>query len=97
MYFTVRIKIWKVNFGAKSEARYKFVSVIIKDNVTYLVNCFLVLTFFGRSVVMERSWSILYPIARGEINADDHRHLHTRTQIICKLVFYRLFKVLECY
>ena len=77
MYFSPSAEIGKIDFSSKAKGRHQFVSIVVEHDVADLMECLLVLTAFGGSDVVQRSGLVLYSITGCEINADDHRHLHS--------------------
>lgn len=76
MNFPSCIKSRQADFSPKSKSRDKFISIIIQDNIAYLVKRLLIVAFLYWSYIVQRIRLALYAITCGKINTYNHSHLH---------------------
>ena len=77
MNFVVACESGHIDFCSKSKTWHKFISIVVKNNVTDFMKSFLILTSFVSCVIVKRCVGSLNSIAGCEIDANDHRHLHS--------------------
>lgn len=95
MYLSGSVEVWKVDFCTKSKTWNEFVSVVIEDDVTNLVNGLLILTLLYRSDIVQGVGLVLYAVTCSEVDADNHGHLHATCQVVSEIILDGLLEILE--
>lgn len=95
MHLSAGVEVWKVDLCTKAKAGDELVSIVIQDNIAYLVNGLLILTLLDRSDIVQGVGLVLDAVAGSEVDADNHGHLHATGQVIGEIVLDGLLEVLE--